>query len=72
MKITIRVKPNARSEEVVAQPDGSFLVSVKAPPAEGRANSRLIDVLAAYFDRPKRNITILHGTTGRSKIVEIL
>lgn len=72
MKITVRVKPNARKDEVANQPDGTYLVSVKAPPTEGKANARLLDVLADHFGCPKKNVTILHGSRGRSKIVEIL
>lgn len=51
--------------------DGSLVVHVKAPPTEGKANERLIEVLAEYFKRPKRNIVIRTGFTGRQKIVEI-
>lgn len=72
MKISVRVKPNSKRNEVVGQADGTYLVFVKAPPVEGKANAQLIQVLAEYFDRPKRNITIARGAGGRSKIVEIL
>jgi len=71
MKITVKVKPNARVEGVLAQADGTYIVSVKAPPFEGKANDRLTEVLAAYFGRAKKEVTILHGSTGRRKIVEI-
>jgi uncharacterized protein (TIGR00251 family) len=72
MKITVQVKPNARFNEVRKREDGSYLVKVSAPPIEGRANEKLIEVLSAYFGKPKRNIQILSGGRGKHKIIEIL
>jgi len=71
MKISIRVKPNARKNEVKPLGDNTFLVSVTAPPVDNRANEKMIEVLAEYFGRPKRTISILRGTTAKQKIVQI-
>jgi uncharacterized protein len=71
MKITVQVKPNARKEEVLIREDGVYIVKVSARPIEGRANERLIEVLASHFKKPKRAIEILVGTHGKNKIVEI-
>ena len=70
--ITVRVKPNARKNEVKQLEENSYLVSVAAPPAEGKANAKLIEVLAEHFEKPRRCITILRGEGSRIKIVEIL
>ena len=71
MKITVHVKPNARHEGVTVREDGVYLVQVAVPPIEGKANERLVEVLSAYFKRPKRAIQVLKGAHGRHKIVEI-
>lgn len=71
MKITVQVKPNARKEEISVREDGVYVVKVSAPPIEGRANVRLIEVLAAHFKKPKRSVEILVGAHGKNKIVEI-
>ena len=71
MKISVRVKPNSRRNEVREIAKNSFLVSVMAPPVDGKANERLIELLAEYFGKPKRAITILRGATGKIKILEI-
>jgi uncharacterized protein (TIGR00251 family) len=71
MKITVQVKPNARKETVTVREDGVYVVQVSAPPIEGKANERLIEVLSKHFHRPKRAIEILRGMHGRHKIVEI-
>ncbi len=72
MKIAIRVKPNARTNEVRQTGERQYLVSVNAPPAEGKANERVVEVLAKFFGKPKRAIVILRGASSRDKIVEIL
>lgn len=71
MKISITVKPNSRKEEIVLSPDGSYTVRVAAPPVEGKANERVIILLARHFGVPKSRVTIARGAGGRRKTVEI-
>ncbi len=70
MKIKVRVRPNAR-ETKVEQLEDEFVVSVRAHPVEGRANSELIEALSEYFRVPKSRIRIVAGLRSRKKIVEI-
>ncbi|MBI3112637.1 MAG: DUF167 domain-containing protein [Ignavibacteriales bacterium] len=72
MKLSIQVKTNAKKNEVTVREDGSLLVAVNVPPIEGKANKRVIDVLAQYLGRPKSTIIIVKGKKGKHKIVEIL
>lgn len=72
MTISVKVKPNAKKESVEQLPDGSFLISVKAPAAEGRANARLVKVLASYFGIAPSCVAIISGISSRTKRVEIL
>ncbi|HLX12686.1 MAG TPA: DUF167 domain-containing protein [Bacteroidota bacterium] len=72
MKITIRVKTNSRCEEVRETTPGAYAVSVNAPRIGGKANERVVELLAEFFNKPKRAIAILHGHTGKSKVVEIV
>lgn len=71
MKIIVTVKPNAKEEKTVPQADGSFVVSLKAPSREGKANARLPKVLAAHFDVAPSCVRIVSGASSRKKIVEI-
>ncbi len=71
MKIVVHVKPNAKKNEVVDLGQNRFLVRVTAPPVEGKANQGMIEVLAEYFNRRKRDIVIVRGEHAREKIVEI-
>jgi uncharacterized protein (TIGR00251 family) len=71
MKIKVIVKPNARKDEVIHNEDGSFLIRVNAPPVEGKANEKVVELLSNFLKKPKRNITIVFGLKGKTKIVEI-
>jgi len=72
MRYSVTVKPNAKEEGVMKKDDGSFLVSVKAPSREGKANARLPKVLAGYFDVAPSCVRIVSGASSRRKIVEIV
>jgi uncharacterized protein (TIGR00251 family) len=71
MKLKITVKPNARRDEVVRNGDGTLLVRVNAPPVEGKANERVIELLSEFLQKPKRSMSIISGFKGKNKIVEI-
>ena len=71
MKISVKVKPNAHKNEVKQIDTNNFVVSVTAPPVEGKANEKVVEMLAGYFGKPKRCITILRGISGKTKMVDI-
>ena len=71
MKICITVKANAKAEKVEKNPAGGYVVCVKAPPIEGRANKAVIEALSDYFDVPKSRITISTGLKSKRKIIAI-
>ncbi len=68
--IEIKVKPNAKAEEVVKK-DGFYEVRVATAPIEGKANDRMIKLLSEYFNVPKKAINILRGETSRNKLISI-
>lgn len=71
MKINVSVKPNSKKELVSQNEDGSLLVRVNAPPQDGKANQRVIELLSRHFDVPKSSIELLHGASGKKKIFKI-
>lgn len=72
MIIKIKVKPNSKFQSINEQTDGSFIVYLKSPPVEGKANAELIKILSEKFKIPKTNIKIKSGIASRQKIVEIV
>ena len=70
MKIQVKVKPNSKTEEV-SQEGGEFIVKVKEPPKEGKANQAVIKLLAQHFGVPQSQVKILSGFKSRDKVVEV-
>lgn len=72
MKIAVKVVPNAKKAEVLEESENSFRVKVDAPAKEGKANERLIEILADHFEVSKSRVKIVKGEKSRQKIVEII
>jgi uncharacterized protein (TIGR00251 family) len=70
MKIKVKVKPSSKTEEVSQEVD-SFIVKVKAPPKEGKANQAVIKLLADHFGVPQSQVRILSGFRSRNKVIEV-
>ena len=71
MKIRVRVKPNSKTEEV-NQEGNNFVVMVKAPPEEGKANQAVIKLLAEHLGVPQSQLKILSGFRKRNKTIEVM
>ena len=76
MKISIKVIPNAKQNEVVDDSVdllGARILKIKVnqPPEDGKANKAVIEVLAEYFKVRKSAVSIIYGETSRNKIIEI-
>ena len=71
MKLSVRVKPNAKQEKIEKVNDGHFLIWVKEKPQEGKANKAVIKVLSEYFGVPQSEVVLLKGKTSKDKIFEI-
>lgn len=72
MKIFIKAKPNAKQEKVEKIDETHFIVSVKEPPKQGRANEAIIKALAEYFDFSRSQICLVRGFTSKEKVFEII
>jgi len=71
MKIQVKVKPNSKTEELSREGD-SFIIKVKEPPKEGKANQAVIKLLAEHFGVPQSHIRILSGFRSRNKVIEVV
>ena len=70
-KIWVTVKPRAKIEAVVRESQSEYRASINAPPSDGDANRRLIELLAEFFHTAKSNIRIVRGHKARRKLLEI-
>ena len=71
MDIHVKVYPNARRNEVKKEGE-VYKVYLNVPPVEGKANQRLIDVLADFFEVRKSAVIITKGLKSRLKTIRIL
>jgi len=70
MKIRVKVIPNSKVEGVVKEGD-RFLVRVKEPAKEGKANKAAVKLLAEHFGVSQRQVVISTGLGSRNKVIEI-
>lgn len=71
MKISVKVKPNAKTEKVEKLSGNEFILWVKARAKEGRANQAAIDLLSKYSGIAKSRISIVAGHKSKNKIIGI-
>ncbi len=71
MKIKVKVAPNSKVEVVIKEGD-RFLVRVKEPAKEGKANRAVIKLLAEHFGVSQRQVVISSGLGSRNKVIEVL
>ncbi|MCL4404126.1 DUF167 domain-containing protein [Patescibacteria group bacterium] len=71
MRIYVKVRPNAKRPGVSLVAEGRFLVAVKEPPKEGKANRAVRTALAEYFGIAASHIVMVSGAAARDKIFDI-
>lgn len=82
MKIIVKVKPNSKNEVVQRVNQETlnlgfekemdiYKVSVKEPPVNGKANNAVVKALALYFNIPSSRVTLISGSSSKSKIFNI-
>lgn len=72
MRLRIRVQPRGSRNRIMGIHDDALKVQVTAPPVEGAANEAVIEVLSKWLGVPRRAVAIVHGDSGRNKVVEIV
>lgn len=69
--IQVKAKPNARTSQLVREPDGTYLAQIKASPVDGKANAELVSLVAKYFKVAKSSVVIKTGASARMKLVSL-
>ncbi|MBA2288398.1 MAG: DUF167 domain-containing protein [Ktedonobacteraceae bacterium] len=70
MRLDVRVIPRSSQNSIVWEQD-TLKVRLTAAPVDGAANEALVALLAQRLGLPKRQVSIVHGASGRQKTVEI-
>lgn len=71
MYIRVRVAAEVKKESFVQSAEDTFLVSVKEPAEQNRANTRVLELVALHFGINPKQIRIISGHHSPSKILTI-
>ncbi|MGL5871714.1 MAG: DUF167 domain-containing protein [Xenococcaceae cyanobacterium] len=71
MKISVKVKPNSKQQKIVRSDEGTWIIHLKSPPIDGKANQELIQLLAKQFKIARAQISIKSGLSSKIKLIEI-
>ena len=69
--LQVKVKPNARTSELVQAADGTWLAKLKSAPVDGKANEELVALVAQQFKCRRASVSIKAGISGRTKLVKV-
>ena len=72
MKISVHVKAGSRTESIEKMDEGVYIVKVRTPPVEGRANERVRELLAKYLGISKSSLVIVSGLKNKKKIFQLV
>jgi uncharacterized protein (TIGR00251 family) len=71
VRFSVRVQPRAGRGMIAGVHGGALKVRLASAPVDGAANAELIALLAARLEVPKRDVRIVNGETGRTKVIEV-
>lgn len=71
MKLIVKIQPGAKKSEIIGWEGDALKIRIAAQPIDGKANDALVAFLAKTWKLKRSDITILHGTSGRLKYLEV-
>ena len=72
MRIFVTAKAGARKEKVEAINETEFVISVKEPAKEGRANAAVQKALAEHFGVALSRVRLVSGAKSKRKVFMVL
>ena len=71
MIIKVKVKPKSGKQEVRKISDNDYVVSLKKPAEDNKANIALVKLLSKELKVSSKNINIIKGLKIKNKIIKI-
>ncbi len=71
LRFEVHARPKASKSAICGAREGALDVRLAAPPVDGAANEELVKVLSGALKIPKRDVILVRGATGKSKLVEV-
>jgi uncharacterized protein len=72
VELALHVQPGARRAGLVGEHGGRLKLAVAAPPADGRANEAVLQLVADLLAVPRRAVALVSGATARDKRVQVV
>ena len=69
--LAVHVQPGAKKSGVVGEHGDALKIRLAAPPVDGKANAALIAWAAAALGVPRSQVELLHGASGRQKVLGV-
>lgn len=69
LSVRIKVSAGSKIEKVEEIGDGILKIRVREQPEKGKANDRVIELVAAHFGVPKSLVVLKSGASSRDKVV---
>ena len=70
-RFTIKVQPRAESTAFDGKLGEAYKLRLAASPVDGKANEACVRFLARHLGVPASAVRIVHGLTGRLKVIEV-
>ena len=71
LELRVKAQTQSRNEGVAGISGDAVRVRVNAPPVEGKANKRLLAILAEEFGVAKSRVQLVHGARSRRKWIRV-
>jgi uncharacterized protein YggU (UPF0235/DUF167 family) len=71
VRVTVRVRPGASRTCVGGEHDGALVVRVSQRAVDGRATQAALAAVADAFGVRRRAVSLVSGTTSRTKVVDV-
>lgn len=71
MRISIRVKPGSKKTGIELAADGVYVVRVKEPPVDGKANKAVLRAVAEALGIAPSAVQLIAGESAKTKRLEI-
>ena len=71
MIVHVKVKPNSSKQHIESFGNGRYLVYLKSPPENDKANIEMMNLLSKELGVPPKSLSIKFGRISNEKTVEI-
>lgn len=71
-RLQVKVQPNASCSEIAGWTGQAVRVRTTAPPARGKANHAVAEMLAGALEIPRCDVRVVRGHASRDKVIEVV